>query len=84
MLNSRRTEPRGSLHTDLLDTIRAMHAGKKRVSLEVPAELSAYAGEVTIFLYEFSDRFRDRSRQPVKRIVGVPHRLARWLCPIAN
>jgi DNA-binding NarL/FixJ family response regulator len=35
---------KGHVHTDLLDTIRAVHAGKKRVPPEVAAELAGYAG----------------------------------------
>jgi DNA-binding NarL/FixJ family response regulator len=31
---------KGHVHTDLLDTIRAVHAGKKRVPPEVAAELA--------------------------------------------
>jgi DNA-binding NarL/FixJ family response regulator len=35
---------KGHVHTDLLETIRAVHAGKKRVPPEVAAELAGYAG----------------------------------------
>jgi DNA-binding NarL/FixJ family response regulator len=35
---------KGHVHTDLLDTIRAVHAGKKRVPPEVAAELAGYVG----------------------------------------
>jgi DNA-binding NarL/FixJ family response regulator len=35
---------KGHVHTDLLETIRAVHAGKKRVPTEVAAELAGYAG----------------------------------------
>jgi DNA-binding NarL/FixJ family response regulator len=35
---------KGHVHTDLLDTIRAVHAGQKRVPPEVAAELAGYAG----------------------------------------
>src|SRR5580698_8461076 len=36
---------KGHVHTDLLDTIRAVHAGQKRVPPEVAAELAGYVGE---------------------------------------
>ena len=36
---------KGHVHTDLLDTIRGVHAGQKRVPAEVAAELAWYAGE---------------------------------------
>ena len=35
---------KGNVHTDLLETIRAVHAGQKRVPPEVAAELAGYAG----------------------------------------
>jgi len=36
---------KGSVHTDLVETIRAVHAGQKRVPPEVAAELAGHAGE---------------------------------------
>jgi DNA-binding NarL/FixJ family response regulator len=36
---------KGHVHTDLLQTIRAVHAGQKRVPPEVAAELAGYAGQ---------------------------------------
>jgi DNA-binding NarL/FixJ family response regulator len=36
---------KGHVHTDLLETIRAVHAGQKRVPPEVAAELAGYVGE---------------------------------------
>lgn len=36
---------KGDIHTDLLDAIRAVHAGKKRVPPQVAAELAGHAGE---------------------------------------
>jgi DNA-binding NarL/FixJ family response regulator len=36
---------KGHVHTDLLETIRAVHAGQKRVPVEVAAELAGFAGE---------------------------------------
>ncbi len=36
---------KGDVHTDLLQTIRAVHAGQKRVPPEVAAELAGYAGQ---------------------------------------
>jgi DNA-binding NarL/FixJ family response regulator len=36
---------KGDVHTDLLHTIRAVHAGQKRVPPEVAAELAGYAGQ---------------------------------------
>jgi DNA-binding NarL/FixJ family response regulator len=35
---------KGHVHTDLLETIRAVHAGQKRVPPEVAAELAGYVG----------------------------------------
>jgi DNA-binding NarL/FixJ family response regulator len=35
---------KGHVYTDLLETIRAVHAGQKRVPPEVAAELAGYAG----------------------------------------
>src|ERR1700722_19509062 len=35
---------KGQVHTDLLETIRAVHAGKKRVPPEVAAEVAGYVG----------------------------------------
>jgi DNA-binding NarL/FixJ family response regulator len=35
---------KGHVHTDLLETIRAVHSGQKRVPPEVAAELAGYAG----------------------------------------
>jgi DNA-binding NarL/FixJ family response regulator len=36
---------KGHVHKALLDTIRAIHAGQKRISPEAAAELAAHAGE---------------------------------------
>jgi DNA-binding NarL/FixJ family response regulator len=36
---------KGSVHTDLVEMIRAVHAGQKRVPAEVAAELAKYTGE---------------------------------------
>ena len=36
---------KGNISTDLLDTIRAVHAGQKRISSEVAANLAEHAGE---------------------------------------
>jgi DNA-binding NarL/FixJ family response regulator len=36
---------KGNIHTELLDAIRAVHAGHKRVPAEVAAELAGHAGE---------------------------------------
>ncbi len=36
---------KGNVHTDLLDTIRAVHAGRKRISPEVAAELAMHTTE---------------------------------------
>ena len=36
---------KGHVHTDLLETIRAVYAGQKRVPPEVAAELAGFAGE---------------------------------------
>jgi len=36
---------KGTVHTDLLETIRAVHAGKKRIPPEVAAELAMHATE---------------------------------------
>jgi DNA-binding NarL/FixJ family response regulator len=36
---------KGSVHTDLVETIRAVHAGQKRVLAEIAAELAEYTGE---------------------------------------
>jgi DNA-binding NarL/FixJ family response regulator len=36
---------KGHVHTDLLDTIRRVHAGQKRVPPEVATELAGFAGE---------------------------------------
>ena len=36
---------KGSVHTDLVETIRAVHAGQKRVPPEVAAELAGHTGE---------------------------------------
>jgi DNA-binding NarL/FixJ family response regulator len=35
---------KGNVHTDLLNAIRAVHAGQKRVPSEVAAELAGYVG----------------------------------------
>jgi DNA-binding NarL/FixJ family response regulator len=36
---------KGNVHTDLLDTIRAVHAGQKRIPPEVAAELAMHTAE---------------------------------------
>jgi DNA-binding NarL/FixJ family response regulator len=36
---------KGKINTELLDTIRAVHAGQKRISPEVAADLAEHAGE---------------------------------------
>ena len=36
---------KGSVHTELVETIRAVHAGQKRVPAEIAAELAEHAGE---------------------------------------
>jgi DNA-binding NarL/FixJ family response regulator len=36
---------KGDVHTDLLETIRAVHAGRKRIPPEVAAELAGHTGE---------------------------------------
>ena len=36
---------KGYISTELLETIRAVHAGQKRISAEVAAELAKHAGE---------------------------------------
>src|SRR5437660_2251742 len=36
---------KGHVHRELLDTIRAVHAGQKRIPPEVAAELAEHAGE---------------------------------------
>jgi DNA-binding NarL/FixJ family response regulator len=36
---------KGSVHTDLVETIRAVHAGQKRVPAEIASELAEHAGE---------------------------------------
>ena len=36
---------KGNIHTELLDVIRAVHAGQKQVPAEVAAELAGHAGE---------------------------------------
>jgi DNA-binding NarL/FixJ family response regulator len=36
---------KGNVHTDLLETIRAVHAGGKRIPPEVAAELAGHTGE---------------------------------------
>ena len=36
---------KGNIHTELLDAIRAVHAGHRRVPAEVAAELAGHAGE---------------------------------------
>lgn len=33
------------MHTDLLDAIRAVHAGRKRIPPEIASELTGHAGE---------------------------------------
>jgi DNA-binding NarL/FixJ family response regulator len=36
---------KGNVHTDLLDAIRAVHAGRKRIPPEIATELAGHAGE---------------------------------------
>jgi DNA-binding NarL/FixJ family response regulator len=36
---------KGSVHTDLVETIRAVHAGHKRVPAEIAAELAEHTGD---------------------------------------
>lgn len=36
---------KGTVHTELVDTIRAVHAGQKRVPAEIAAELAEHTGE---------------------------------------
>ena len=36
---------KGNVHSDLVETIRAVHAGRKRVPAEIAAELAQHAGE---------------------------------------
>jgi DNA-binding NarL/FixJ family response regulator len=36
---------KGSVHTDLVETIRAVHAGQKRVPAEIAAELAEHTGD---------------------------------------
>jgi DNA-binding NarL/FixJ family response regulator len=36
---------KGNVHTDLLETIRAVHTGRKRIPLEVAAELALHTAE---------------------------------------
>ena len=36
---------KANVHTDLLEAIRAVHAGQKRISPEIAVELAAHAGE---------------------------------------
>jgi DNA-binding NarL/FixJ family response regulator len=36
---------KGNVHTDLVETIRAVHAGEKRIPAEIAAELAEHAGE---------------------------------------
>ena len=36
---------KGSVHTDLVETIRVVHAGQKRIPAELAAELAEHAGE---------------------------------------
>jgi DNA-binding NarL/FixJ family response regulator len=36
---------KGSVHTDLVETIRAVHAGQKRIPPEISAELAEHVGE---------------------------------------
>jgi DNA-binding NarL/FixJ family response regulator len=36
---------KGNVHTDLLETIRAVHAGQKRIPAEVAEELAGHTGE---------------------------------------
>jgi DNA-binding NarL/FixJ family response regulator len=39
---------KGEVHRDLLDTIRAVHAGQKRIAPEVAAQLADHATEDTL------------------------------------
>lgn len=43
---------KGHVHTDLLDSIRAVHAGQKRIPPEVASELAGYAGVDELTLRE--------------------------------
>jgi DNA-binding NarL/FixJ family response regulator len=43
---------KGHVHTDLLDSIRAVHAGQKRIPPEVASELAGYAGADELTLRE--------------------------------
>ena len=51
---------KGKINTELLETIRAVHAGQKRISAEVAAELAEHAGE---------ERLSERELQ-VLRLIG--------------
>src|SRR4029077_17576049 len=39
---------KGHVHRELLDTIRAVHAGQKRIPPDVAAELAEHAGEESL------------------------------------
>jgi DNA-binding NarL/FixJ family response regulator len=43
---------KGHVHQDLLETIRAVHAGQKRIPAEIAAELAQYAGADDLTLRE--------------------------------
>ena len=50
---------KGDVHTDLLETIRAVHSGRKRIPPEVAAELAGHTGE---------DQLTARELEILKRI----------------
>ncbi|MGA7409006.1 MAG: response regulator transcription factor [Bryobacteraceae bacterium] len=52
---------KGHVHKALLDTIRAVHAGQKRISPELAAELAGHAGEEELTAREIA----------VLRLIGV-------------
>jgi DNA-binding NarL/FixJ family response regulator len=43
---------KGNVHTDLLDAIRAVHAGRKRIPPEIATELAGHAGEEELTVRE--------------------------------
>src|ERR1700731_4332304 len=45
---------KGHVHKTLLDTIRAVHAGQKRISPEIAAELADHAGEEELTVREIA------------------------------
>ena len=52
---------KGKINTELLETIRAVHAGQKRISPEVAAELAEHAGE---------ERLSERELEVLRLIAG--------------